>query len=151
MDNIAHDAREWRLASECTFLGAMTLFRSKNFLVWFPAAVLGHLALEQLLKSALTQAGCPLRKGQTQAGYAWGHKLVELAQLLASKQRELPTDVLKDLAVFDAFFGELRYPQTVELVEELGPDEGDLLSDLMESIRPFAATLPPQWSGNVQR
>lgn len=118
------------------------LFRSSNFMLWFPAAILAHLALEQLLKSALLQAGCPIAQGKPQAGYAWGHKLVELAQLLASKRREFPSDILNGLAVFDAYFDELRYPQAVKKVEELGQEEGILLSRLMGCIRPFAAPLP---------
>src|ERR1035437_5389214 len=65
MDDYTKDPSEWRMSSECTFLGAMTLFQSKNFLVWFPAAGLGHLALEQLLKSAVIQAGCPYPSEET--------------------------------------------------------------------------------------
>ena len=128
------------------FLGAIKLFQSKNYLVWFPAAVLGHLALEQLLKSAVIQAGCPVTKGRPQNGHAWGHSLLALAQLLRSKRRDFPADVLKDdLAVFDAYHDELRYPQTVERVQELGAEEGTLLSSLMEIIRLYAAPLPEQW------
>lgn len=124
----------------------MKLFQSRDYLVWFPAAVLGHLALEQLLKSAAIQAGCPVTKGKPQEGYAWGHSLVDLAQLLASKRREFPADLLKDdLAIFDAYHGELRYPQAVKQVLELGAEGGILLSGLMEGIRPYAAPLPAQW------
>ena len=95
--------------------------------------------------------GCPVTKGRPQEGCAWGHNLVALARLLASKRREFPADVLKDnLAVFDAYHDELRYPQAVKQVQELGADEGILLSGLMESIRPYAAPLPAQWRKEAQ-
>jgi hypothetical protein len=68
MDDYTKDPSEWRMSSECTFLGARILFQSKTLLVWFPAAVLGHLALEQLLKSAVIQAGCPVTKGRPARG-----------------------------------------------------------------------------------
>lgn len=151
MDEYTKDPSEWRMSSECMFSGATTLFQAKNYLQWFPAAVLGHLALEQLLKSAVIQAGCPVAKGRPQEGYAWGHNLVALAQLLASKRRDFPADMLKDdLAVFDAYHDELRYPQAVERVRELGAEEGILLSVLMESIRLYAAPLPAQWRNEAQ-
>jgi hypothetical protein len=150
MDEYTKDPSEWRMSSECMFSGAMTLFQSKNFLEWFPAAILGHLALEQLLKSAAIQAGCPVTKGRPQEGRVWGHNLVALAQLLASKRRDFPADRLKeDLAVFDAYHDELRYPQAVERVRELGAEEGTQLSCLMEIIRLFAAPLPAQWRDEV--
>jgi len=146
MDDYTKDPCEWRMSSECMFLGAVKLFQSKDYLVWFPAAVLGHLALEQLLKSAAIQAGCPVTKGSPQEGHAWGHDLVALAQLLASIRREFPAGTLKDdLAVFNAYHDELRYPQAVERVQGLGAEEGILLSGLMKCIRPFAAPLPAQW------
>jgi hypothetical protein len=146
MDDYTEDPSEWRMRSECMFLGAIRLFQSKNYLVWFPAAVLGHLALEKLLKSAAIQAGCPATTGKPQEGYAWGHSLVDLAQLLASKRREFPADVLKDdLAIFDAYHRELRYPRAVKQVLELGAEGRILLSALAESIRPYAAPLPAQW------
>ena len=138
------DSREWRMASECTFSGALELFRSRNPFVWFPAALLGHFALEQLLKSALLESGCRIEKFRNRAGNAWGHNLVELAEVLASKRPDFPIAVYPDLAVFDAFFEELRYPRALEKVMELSDEHGALLVILMESIRPFAASVPGQ-------
>jgi len=115
MDEYEQNAGEWRTAAESTFSGAMELFRSNNFFVWFPAATLAHHALEQVLKSALIRVGYTIAKGRPQDGYAWGHELVKLAQLLASKRQDFPLEILKDLAVFDAFFDELRYPQASAL------------------------------------
>jgi hypothetical protein len=123
------------------------LFQSGNMFVWFPAAVLAHHTLETLLKSALIREGYTIAKGKPQDGCVWGHNLVELAQLLASKRQDFPCQLSKDLAVFDAFFNELRYPQTVEEVLELGQDEGILFSQLMEAIRPFAAPLRDPFTG----
>jgi hypothetical protein len=90
MDNCTQDAGEWRLAAECTFSGAVILFRSANPFVWFPAAILAHHALEQVLKSALIREGYAIARGKPQDGCVWGHSLVELAQLLASKRQDFP-------------------------------------------------------------
>ena len=120
----------------------MMLFQSHNFFVWFPAAILAHHALEKLLKSALIQQGYTVGKGKREHGYVWGHNLRELARLLASRCSDFPEDTLDDLAVFDTFFDELRYPQAVEKVEGLGREEGMLFGRLMERLRPFAGPLP---------
>lgn len=145
--DMAQNASEWRLAAESTFSGAMELFRSKNTFVLFPAAILPHHALEQVLKSALIRAGYSIGKGRHEDGFAWGHELVILAQHLASKRRDFPLEIFKDLAVFDAFFDELRYPQAVEKVECLGYEEGILLSHVMQCVRPFAAPLRNPFTG----
>jgi HEPN domain-containing protein len=146
MDKYAQDAGEWRLAAESTFSGALMLFRSPNFFVWFPAAILAHHALEKLLKSALIREGYAIAKGE-RPHCVWGHDLVALARRLASKRPDFPLEVSRDLAVFDAFFDELRYPRAVERVDYLGQEERILFTQLMERIRPFAAPFRNPFTG----
>jgi hypothetical protein len=112
MDKLTQDPGEWRFAAECTSSGALTLFQSSNIFNWFPAAILAHHALEKLLKSALIREGCAITNGKPQEGCVWGHDLVKLAELLASKRQDFPRQLSEDLAVFDAFFDELRYPRS---------------------------------------
>lgn len=149
MDKYAQDAMEWRMAAESTFSGALKLFRSKNFFVWFSAAILAHHALEKILKSALICAGYRIAKGKPEDGCVWGHDLVRLAELLAQSRSDFPMEMLPDLAIFDAFFEELRYPQAVTKVEWLGQEEGVLLSQLMERLRPFAGSFKNPFTGEI--
>lgn len=140
----------WRRNAESTFDAATLLFNLNNPSVWFSAAILGHHALEMLLKSALLREGCKIAKGDV-----WGHALEVLASRLVSKRPEFslkisPHPLLRlipcktYLARYDAFFNELRYPSASPNVDSLGPgrDEAELLSELMDSIRPFAFPLP---------
>jgi HEPN domain-containing protein len=46
--------------------------------LWFPAAFLGHQALEMFLKAALIKRGRRVVKGDV-----WGHNLVDLGSDLA--------------------------------------------------------------------
>ncbi len=62
------DAEAWRRNAESTFDAATLLFSLNNPSVWFSAAMLGHHALEMLLKSALLREGCKIAKDDV-----WGH------------------------------------------------------------------------------
>jgi hypothetical protein len=152
IDQYTKDAREWRKYAEYAYDGAILLFDSPNPFVWFSAAMLGHHALEMLLKSALICAGCPIvEKGKPEDGSVWGHDLEKLAALLASKRPHFSLQIRTRWGIpllscktylgrYNAFFEELRYPRTAPNVDSLGPgcDEAELLTELMDGIRPFA-------------
>lgn len=156
IDEYTRDGRQWRMAAETTFQAATLLFNLKNNpFVWFPAALLGHHALEMLLKSALIREGCPVEKGKPEDGFVWGHDLEKLVKLLTSKRRDFSLQIPVNpemplissqtyLARDDVFFDELRYPTSSPNVDSLGPgeDEAALLATLMHGIRPFAFPLP---------
>src|SRR5437762_12653986 len=120
--------------AEATFRAAKLLFEHPDLSFWFSASVLGHHALEMLLKSALIRVGCIVSRGKPEDGYVWGHDLEKLAPLLASKRQDFCTHVFSQLARFDAFFDELRYPKALNKVETIGPGyvEAKLLGRLME-------------------
>jgi HEPN domain-containing protein len=127
------DAETWLQWADHTHAGARTLFESQNPLLWFGAAILGHQALEMYLKGAL------IRQGYRIGGEdIWGHNLVELATKLQGKVNSLPTRLMEDLQVFTDYFNELRYPGELVHVEGLGQEEGAILENLVQSLRPFA-------------
>jgi hypothetical protein len=139
------------------FQSATLLFNLNDPCVWFPAALLGHHALEMLLKSALIREGCPLEKGKPEG--VWGHNLEKLATLLESKRQDFSLQIPPNpeiplissrtyLARYDVFFNELRYPTGSPNVDSLGPgeDEAALLAILMARVRPFAFPLPNEES-----
>ena len=129
------DADSWLQWADHTYKGARTLFNSGDFLLWFPAAILGHHALEMYLKAALMRKGHRAVKGDV-----WGHDLITLFNKLVMKVPALPNDLPRKLAVFNDYFDELRYPQVLLKVEGLGEDEGRLLDDLVR------VTCPPKTS-----
>lgn len=87
------------------------------------------------LKAALIRRGhaiCP--------SDVWGHNLAELAKLLmAEASAEFPDEFLATLEVFDEYFDELRYPQELKNVSELGEKEAEQLEDAVKYLLPFAA------------
>ena len=129
--------------------------RAKNPFVWLSATMLGHHALEMLLKSALIREGCLVAKGNPEDGFVWGHNLQKLAELLISKRPDFSPEVgphpeiillscATYLARYDAIFNELRYPGASHSIDSLGPgdDEAELLAELIDRIRPFAFPFP---------
>jgi hypothetical protein len=155
INEYTRDGLQWRKAAETTFDAATLLFNSDNPFVWFPAALLGHHALEMLLKSALIKEGCPVEKGNPGDGFVWGHDLEKLATLLGSKRPDFSLKIplkpeiplfssLTYLARYDVFFNELRYPTASPNVDSVGPGEAEaaLLAELMQAIRSFAFALP---------
>lgn len=134
IDKYARDAEEWREDAEATYEAATLLFE-QQMSFWFSASLLGHHALEMLLKSALIQAGLTIARAPRPCSSgaehdameetnAWGHDLQELADLLASRRQRFAQQVSphrKGLARFDSFFKELRYPGALRSVDSLGP------------------------------
>jgi HEPN domain-containing protein len=139
-ERYATNAKAWRVQAEFVFESSKQLFESGSPATWFSAAILGHHALEMLLKSALFREGFPAARGRPSDGFVWGHNLVDLARLLASKRADFPLEQSAEvLARFDAFFNELRYPADLDKVEELSEDDKYALVELVNHIRPFAS------------
>ena len=133
MDKYSRDAETWRQWADATYAGARTLFHSENFQLWFPAAILGHQALEMYLKAAL------IRRGHAVAPEdIWGHDLSALAEKLAAKDSRVPPTIGGQLQVFTDYFNELRYPCELVNVSGLGESEGQLLDERAGTLRPYA-------------
>ena len=128
------DADTWLIWAEATYAGARTLFLSDNAMVWFPAAVLGHQALEMFLKAALIRKGHRVAKADV-----WGHDLCALAQKLINRNAVSTPEFMQELQRFTDYFNELRYPASLKNVEGLGQEHGVLLEALVEALRPHAA------------
>jgi len=72
------------------FEAAVLLFNVNNPFLWFSAAILGHHALEMLLKSALIRAACPVREGGgPEDDFVWGHDLEKPATFAALQTARL--------------------------------------------------------------
>ncbi|HJX85766.1 MAG TPA: HEPN domain-containing protein [Candidatus Angelobacter sp.] len=132
-DKYANNAETWLIWAENAYAGACELFHPQKPHLWFSAAILGHQALELSLKAALTRKGHTVVKGDV-----WGHDLTELAELLASKTIGFPPEVVANVGIFSDLFDELRYPQKLEKVGGLGEEEGEVLTALIEMLRPYA-------------
>ena len=52
------------------------------------------------------------------------------------------SDIIQKLQSFTDYFNELRYPDNLKNVEQLGEDEGDLLTQLVNFLRPYARRNP---------
>jgi hypothetical protein len=160
LDRFAFDPDAWFASARFTWASAQTLFNDGNMVVVFAAATLGHHALEMFLKTALICEGmvaCNPRDakafGITRDDCVWGHDLLELAKLLATKRpdfnikdvidirgywpHKMPMTVEDGLAMFQPFFDELRYPHEKELMEGIGQDEVIVLNALVAAIKPF--------------
>lgn len=127
------DAETWLQWADHTHAGARTLFESDNPVLWFSAAILGHQALEMYLKAALIRQG-----HRVGCEDVWGHDLVELARRLQAKVSSFPARLMPDLQVFTHYFNELRYPAELLNVAGLSQEEGAILENLVQSLRPFA-------------
>jgi hypothetical protein len=165
LDKYAKDAETWLIYARINYDGARVLFTHERALtLCFPAASLGHHALEALIKTALIRAGMTIfdpaklkrldpSTSLSETDCAWGHELLGLGKLLASKRpdfdlrkhlnfvafpRETPMDIETGLTVFDPFFWELRYPQQLKELDGIGPDDVGLLDALFAEIMPFA-------------
>jgi hypothetical protein len=162
LDTYARDFALWRDWAAIDYKAATTLFETHDPFLLFPAATLGHHALEMYLKSALVVNGATifdpkklksLDPGVTLAAAdcAWGHSLVELARHLArrsatfdlSRQMDIvgyltmkePMTIEEGLSIFDPFFSELRYPQEMSKVEGIGEEHKHLLDSLVSELR----------------
>jgi len=161
LDKYARDFKMWRDWAAIDYRAAQTLFETGDPFLWFPAATLGHYALEMYLKAALIANGLtifdPGKLKHLDAGItllreecAWGHELVRLAEQLAernpafdpSKQMNFVGVVLETgmtikegLSIFNPFFSELRYPQEMRQVQGLGEEHLRLLNSLVAELR----------------
>src|SRR5260370_37323247 len=92
-DKFAKDAWTWRESARHTHRAAMLLFQTEDLYLCFPAATLGHHALEKYLKTALicsggTVAGPQIHQQLIPAGglntddVIWGHNVVRLGSLM---------------------------------------------------------------------
>ncbi len=168
LDKYAADAKTWRIYAQFNLDASRVLFTHENALtLCFPAATLGHRAIEALLKTAMIREGMtifdPGKLKQLDGSVAlgkdqcvWGHDLVKLGKLLASKRSDfdllaeligfffphkMPMTIEDGLAMFDPFFWELRYPQRLERLESIGPDDYRVLDALVDALEPFAGKL----------
>lgn len=167
LDKYARDPKPWRIHAQYNLDAARVLFTNEaSITLCFSAATLGHLALEGLLKTALIREGFTIfdpaklkqlaNNSLARDECAWGHNLGALARLLASKRtdfdlrkpingvfppHEYPVTIENGLDIFDPFFSELRYPQQLNRLQGIGPDDGRMLDAIVEELLPFAGPL----------
>jgi hypothetical protein len=161
-DKYACDFRLCRDWAAIDYRAAKVLFQTEDPFLYFPAATLGHHALEMYLKSALIVNGMtvfdPEKIKSLDAGIVlaksdciWGHELMRLAEVLARRSPDFdlsktmdpagfltmkePMTVGEGLAVFEPFFSELRYPQAMNRVAGLGFEHEYLLDRLVTELR----------------
>jgi hypothetical protein len=60
LDKYARNARRWKESADIAYRAATRLFETRDLLLLFPAATLGHHALEMYLKAALICEGCTI-------------------------------------------------------------------------------------------
>jgi hypothetical protein len=161
LDKYARDFELWRDWAAINYKAAKVLFATGDPFLLFPAATLGHHALEMYLKSALIANGLTVVDPKvverledtklTKDDCAWGHDLVKLARILASRRPEFdlskkmklvgyvvlkePMAVEEGLSIFDPFFSELRYPQEMKTVDGPGGEHELLLDSLVGELR----------------
>jgi hypothetical protein len=167
LDKYARDARAWKTFAGIAYTGASHLFESRNVLLIFPAATLGHHALEMYLKAALICEGCTVFDPRDvkyldppgtlqEADCAWGHDLVALARQLAAKRSDFDltepmmlrmlwhhsgvSTVERGFEVFNPFFSELRYPQELTM-GGVGEDDKMPLDELVARLQPFLSNI----------
>jgi HEPN domain-containing protein len=133
VSDYSSDADTWLNWAEATYSGAQTLFLTDNVLVWFPAAILGHQALEMFLKAALIRKGRRIVKKEV-----WGHDLRGLAGELVDHGVSFTSQFMSELQKFTDYFNELRYPAKLQNVSGLGQEESLLLEALVGILRPYA-------------
>ena len=162
LDNYARDFELWRDWAAINYRAAITLFETNDPFLFFPAATLGHHALEMYLKSAMIANGMTVFKREdvtsldpgislAEADCVWGHSLVKLAEALAKRNaifdplRQMdvlgyltlnePMTIREGLGIFDPFFSELRYPQEMKQCGGLGEHHKYLLDSLVTEMR----------------
>jgi hypothetical protein len=167
LDKFARDPKPRRIHAQFNLDAARILFTHPGAItLCFPAATLAHLSLEGLLKTALIREGFtifdPAKLRQlshpalTRDQCAWGHNLVSLATLLTSKRPdfdvqtplsglfppyEYPLTIERGLEIFDPYFSELRYPQQLNKLQGIGPDDVRMLDAIVDKLLPFAGPL----------
>jgi hypothetical protein len=168
VDKYANDAAAWLLSARVSYEASRRLFETEDLLMVFPAATLGHEAIEKYLKTALICTGATIcnpvefkvliNTGKLKKNdCAWGHDIVALGEMLAARRADFnlgavlferyPTHegqltLRTALEIFDPFFDELRYPVTMENFTALGPMDVILLNSIVASLKPFAECAP---------
>jgi hypothetical protein len=162
LDKYARDFKLWRDWASINFTASKTLFDTGDPFLMFPAATLGHHALETYLKSALITKGLtifnPNKLKELDPGInlakercAWGHNLVKLAKQLEQRTPAFdlakalppigfltiqePMTLERGLLEFDPFFTELRYPQQMDKIDGIGFEHRHLLEILVKELR----------------
>jgi len=170
LDKYAKDARAWSDWSRINYTASLELFKSDNLVLWFPAAVLGHHALEMYLKTALICEGMTrfdpklIPKldptiGLTKADCAWGHELVKLAEQLSYKRDDfdlatplnlppfpipdMPNSLRDGFDFFEPFSSELPYPKEMQRLSGVGQEQALVLVQLFMLLQPFANRVSP--------
>jgi hypothetical protein len=165
LDTYARSVRDWRQLAKVNHVAATALFGSGNPFLVFPAATLGHHAIEMYLKAALIQNGMTAfdpkklpqldpAVGLRREDCVWGHNLVRLAEELARRRpefdlsaemdcpriaiEEMPMRVFAGFKLFDPFFSELRYPQELNKLKDVGEDDRFVLDELVKRLEPFS-------------
>src|SRR5260370_9029892 len=158
VESVAGDCAWGGDSASINSAAAKTLFETGDPFLLFPAATLGHHALEMYLKAGLVANGMTVFNPKdlnkldvgvnlAKADCAWGHNLVELAETLAqrnpafdlSKQMDIvgyltikePMTIKEGLTIFDPFFSELRYPQEMKDCDGLRDHHEFLLAALV--------------------
>lgn len=170
LDKYAKDSHTWYLWAKVHYRASGELFAlaSENPIYCFPAATLGHHALEMYLKAALICEGMAVFNpkklpsldaalGLTKKDCAWRHELVGLARKLSNRRNDfdltakldlpdcpevkMPKTVLAGLELFDQYFSVLRYPQELKKPEGegVGREEQRVLDRLVALLTPFAS------------
>ena len=162
LDKYARDYALWRDFAAIDYHAAIRLFETDDPFMYFPAATLGHHALEMYFKSALILSGMtvfnPKKLKELDPSVAlaaddcaWGHNLVQLGKLFAVRSPHFdmsatlpviglvtiqePIAVEQGLAIFDPFFTELRYPREMRVMSGLGPEHRLLLDELVRVLQ----------------
>jgi hypothetical protein len=167
LDKYARVARAWRDWEKINCVASQHLFFSGNPFLYFPAATLGHHALEMYLKAALICEGMTVfdanivgklhsSVGLKASDCVWGHNLAALATQLATRRTDfdlsdelnipcvalkMPMKLLTAFELFDPFFSEIRYPTELKKFEGLTEEEGRVLDALVSRLLPFLNTV----------
>jgi hypothetical protein len=163
LDRYARDARAWRDWAKINHVASQQLFFSGNPFLYFPAATLGHHALEMHLKAARICEGMTVfdpnnlgkldpSVGLKASDCVWGHNLAALATLLATRRTDfdlsdeinipcvtlkMPMKLLTAFELFDPFFSEIRYPTEPKKFEGLSEEERRVLDALVSRLLPL--------------
>jgi HEPN domain-containing protein len=132
-DRYRNEPTAWLQLADNSLRGARLLHKEGDAFLWFPAALLGHHALEMFLKAALIRQGA-----KVEPNGAWGHDLVKLATSLDTGATTASPGFWETLKIFSDYLEKLRYPQQLDQVRRLSEEEFDQLTEAAKFLRPFA-------------
>ena len=110
LDKYAKDAHAWWFSARIDYTASRRLFETEDLMMVFPAAVLGHIAIEKYLKAALICTGAMVCNPSRYKAFiasgtlnrcdcAWGHDLLKLAAMLAERRGDFDLS----LVLFDQY------------------------------------------------